>query len=82
VLPEELGRVVGDPLGYNRMLGVVGRYSLATVTPTTVSVNRLIQAVIRARLDDNSERHWAEIAVGLLRELPGRQWGGADLADL
>jgi hypothetical protein len=36
VLPEELAQAVSDPLVYNRMLAVVGRYSLATVSPTAV----------------------------------------------
>lgn len=74
-LPEELARAVGDPLAYNRMLAVVGRYSLATVTPTTVSVHRLVQAVIQARLGDQGERRWAKVAVGLLRErFPNESW--------
>jgi hypothetical protein len=41
VLPEELAQAVSDPLVYNRMLAVVGRYSLATVSPTAVGVHRL-----------------------------------------
>jgi hypothetical protein len=56
VLPEELAQAVSDRLVYNRMLAVVGRYSLATVTPTTVSVHRLVQAVIQARLGKERER--------------------------
>jgi tetratricopeptide (TPR) repeat protein len=74
-LPEELATAVSDPLVYNRTLAVVGRYSLATVTPTTVSVHRLVQAVIQARLGENGERYWAEVAVGLLREsFPDDSW--------
>jgi tetratricopeptide (TPR) repeat protein len=75
VLPEELTEVVSDPLVYNRMLAVVGRYSLATVSPTAVGVHRLVQAVIQARLGQEGERRWAEIAVGLLREsFPNDSW--------
>jgi tetratricopeptide (TPR) repeat protein len=75
VLPEELARAVGDRLAYNRMLAVVGRYSLATVAPTTVSVHRLVQAVIQARLGEDGERHWAEVTVGLLRRsFPNDSW--------
>jgi hypothetical protein len=33
VLPEELAEAVSDPLDYHRLLAVVGRYSLASVTP-------------------------------------------------
>ena len=39
VLPEEFAQAVSDPLAYNRMLAVVGCYSLATVSPTTVELH-------------------------------------------
>jgi tetratricopeptide (TPR) repeat protein len=74
-LPEELAEVVSDLLAYNRMLAAVGRYSLATVTPTAVSMHRLVQAVIQARLGNEGERRWAETAVGLLYEsFPDESW--------
>jgi tetratricopeptide (TPR) repeat protein len=75
VLPEELAHAVSDPLVYNPTLAVIGRYSLATVMPTTVSVHRLVQAVIQARMGDDGERRWAEVAVGLLRaSFPEESW--------
>jgi Tfp pilus assembly protein PilF len=67
VLPEELSHLVGDPLAYNRSLGVLGRYSMATVSPTALGLHRLVQAVIRARLGPEEERTWVQAAVGLLR---------------
>jgi tetratricopeptide (TPR) repeat protein len=75
VLPDELGGVVSDVLTYYRLLGAVGRYSLATVTPTSLAVHRLVQAVIQARLSPEGERAWAEAAVGLLyKSFPGESW--------
>jgi tetratricopeptide (TPR) repeat protein len=75
VLPEELAEAVSDPLVYNRVLAVVGRYSLATVSPTAVGVHRLVQAVIQARLGEVGERRWAEAAVRLLRAtFPLARW--------
>jgi tetratricopeptide (TPR) repeat protein len=75
LLPAELAQAASDPLGYNRILAVVGRYSLATVTPTMVSVHRLVQSVIQARLGEEGERRWAEVAVGLLRaSFPNESW--------
>jgi tetratricopeptide (TPR) repeat protein len=65
VLPEELRRLAGDPLAYNQALGVLGDYSLATVTPTSLGLHRLVQAVIRARLGQQESR-WAQVAVELL----------------
>jgi hypothetical protein len=65
-LPAELAKAISDPLAYNRLLAVAGRYSLATVTPTTVGVHWLVQAVIRSRLGHEDERRWIEVTVGLL----------------
>jgi tetratricopeptide (TPR) repeat protein len=82
VLPEQLAQAVSDPLVYNRMLAVVGRYSLASVSPTALGVHRLVQAVIQARLGNEGERAWAEIAVGLLREsFPNQSWEVATWAE-
>jgi tetratricopeptide (TPR) repeat protein len=75
LLPTELAQAVTDPLAYNRTLAAVGRYSLATVTPTAVSVHRLVQAVIQARLGNEGERRWADIGVRLLRaSFPNKSW--------
>ena len=75
VLPDELATVVGDVLGYNRLLGAVGRCSLATVTPTSLGVHRVVQAVIQARLGPDGERAWAKAAVALLRaSFPNASW--------
>jgi tetratricopeptide (TPR) repeat protein len=65
VLPEGLQELAADELAYNDALGVLGDYSLATVTPTTLGLHRLVQAVIRARLDGR-EAQWAKVAVELL----------------
>jgi tetratricopeptide (TPR) repeat protein len=67
VLPSELAGVVGDVLGYNRLLAAVSRFSLATVTSTSLSVHRLVQAVLQAQLGADGEPAWAAAGVGLLR---------------
>ncbi|MGR7027319.1 FxSxx-COOH system tetratricopeptide repeat protein [Geodermatophilus sp. URMC 62] len=66
VLPAELAAVVRDPLRYNRTLAAIGRYSLATLSPASVGLHRLVQTVIRARLTDEDERTWTERALRLL----------------
>ena len=49
----------------------------SSLDPATISVHRLVQAVVRARLDPAEERAWAERAVALLRAaFPERQRGG------
>jgi tetratricopeptide (TPR) repeat protein len=74
VLPEELRRAAGDSFAYNDLLGVLGRYSLASVTSTSLALHRLVQAVIRARLQQEEGR-WAQVAVKLLdRAFSNEPW--------
>src|SRR5664280_761422 len=47
VLPADLSAAVADPLVYNRILTAIGRYSLATLTPSTAGLPRLVQAGIQ-----------------------------------
>jgi tetratricopeptide (TPR) repeat protein len=74
-LPAPLAQAARDPLAYNEALRALGRYSLATVTPTALGVHLLVQVVVRARLGPEDERRWGEVAVGLLHEsFPDRSW--------
>jgi tetratricopeptide (TPR) repeat protein len=74
-LPAPLAQATRDPLAYNEALRALGRYSLATVTPTALGVHLLVQVVVRARLGPEGERRWGEVAVGLLHEsFPDRSW--------
>ena len=74
-LPSPLAQAARDPLAYNEALRALGRYSLATVTPTALGVHLLVQVVVRARLGPEGERRWGEVAVGLLHEsFPDRSW--------
>jgi tetratricopeptide (TPR) repeat protein len=74
VLPEELRQLAGDALAYNDALRVLSRYSIATVTPATVSLHPLVQAVIHARMG-REERQFAQAAVQLLdAAFPANSW--------
>jgi hypothetical protein len=74
-LPSPLAQAARDPLAYNEALRALGRYSLATVTPTALGVHLLVQVVVRARLGPEGERRWGEVAVGLLhKSFPDRSW--------
>jgi tetratricopeptide (TPR) repeat protein len=65
-LPESLRQDVSDPLAYARLVGVLGRYSLVTVSEDSLTLHRLVQAWVRARLDQQTQRHWAGMAVRLV----------------
>jgi tetratricopeptide (TPR) repeat protein len=74
-LPFPLAEAVTDPLAYNDVVRALSRFSLAAVTPTALGVHSLIQAVVRARLDVNDRRRFAEAAVGLLAaSFPEHSW--------
>ena len=66
VLPPSLAGVVRDRLGYHQALGILDRYSLATVTDEAVSVHRLVQAVVRQQLQPDQRRQWGTTATELI----------------
>jgi tetratricopeptide (TPR) repeat protein len=66
LLPDRLAAAVADRLGFQQTLGTLRRYSLATLTPETVGVHRLVQAVVRHALDSDHTRVGAAAAVGLV----------------
>jgi tetratricopeptide (TPR) repeat protein len=67
VLPEALAAAVTDPVRYNALLAVAGRYSLIELNAAEIGVHRLVQAVIRAQLHPDQERATVQSALELLR---------------
>lgn len=55
-MPEPIAELVTDPIAYNELLAAIKRYSMATVTSDRLAVHRLVQAVIRARLEPDRQR--------------------------
>lgn len=64
-LPEPLKSVVADPLVGDDALAVLRRYSLVEVAEKSLSVHRLVQAVMRDRLSEEERKRWVEAAVRL-----------------
>jgi len=62
VLPKRL-RVLGNLGRYNRAIRVLDNYSLVTATADSISVHRVLQAVVRQRLSSHDRRRWAGLAV-------------------
>ena len=62
-LPKSLAAAVQDPLALNEALAVLRRYSLMDVTDDYLSMHRLVQAVVRERLDNKGKKKWAGAAV-------------------
>ena len=66
LLPEPLQRAATDRLAYDRLIAALGRYSLLTATRDNLAVQRLVQAWVRATLDQPAQRRWAAVAVQLV----------------
>jgi tetratricopeptide (TPR) repeat protein len=62
-LPEPLAKAVADDLQWNDAVGALRKHSLIEVQGGTISVHRLVQAVVRDRLDEERRKKWAEAAV-------------------
>ena len=65
-LPGVLQTALADDLDCDEMLALLQRYSLLEVTPDTLAIHRLVQAVIRDRLDEEHQKLWAGAAVQLV----------------
>jgi tetratricopeptide (TPR) repeat protein len=66
LLPEPLRQAAADRLAHDRLIAALGRYSLVTATRDTLAVHRLVQAWVRATLDQPAQRRWAAVAVQLV----------------
>jgi tetratricopeptide (TPR) repeat protein len=64
-LPEPLQGVARDHLAFNDVVAALIRYSIVEATPDTLSVHRLVQAVLRDYAGPDQQR-WAGAAVRLL----------------
>jgi tetratricopeptide (TPR) repeat protein len=64
-LGEVLEPVAADPLKWNQALEEVRRYSLLKRQPATksLSIHRLVQAVLRDKMTLQEQRQWAERAI-------------------
>jgi tetratricopeptide (TPR) repeat protein len=65
-IPEPLASTASDRLAMNRVVRALKRYSLIDASGESISVHRLVQAVVRDRLGEDDGDRWTEIAVRLL----------------
>jgi hypothetical protein len=71
-LPEPLAPAVQDPLAFDDALAALRRYSLLEVSGDALALHRLVQAVVRDRLDYGSQKQWAGAAVEIVNSaFPG-----------
>jgi tetratricopeptide (TPR) repeat protein len=67
-LPEPLSQAVADESHWNDAMQALRRYSLAERSAEVISVHRLVQAVVRARLNQAAEKEWAVAAVSVVND--------------
>lgn len=67
-LPHALAEAVSDPLVLDEAIAALRRCSLVEAQESTLSVHRLVQAVVRDRLSDADHAMWAEAAVRVVYE--------------
>lgn len=65
-LPDSLAAAAQDRLGLWHAVAALRRYSLATVIAETLSMHRLVQAVVRHGLSVDQQRQWVTAAQRLL----------------
>ena len=69
-LPEPLRATVGDGLAFDDAVSAIRRYSLIeTGGEATLSLHRLVQAVIRERLGEDGRKQWSEAAVKVVNKV-------------
>ena len=65
-LPKPLATAAADPLGLDKAVAALRRYSLAEVAEQSISVHRLVQAVAAKRIRRMERESWCAAAVALV----------------
>lgn len=65
-LPQSLAAAVRDPVAFNDALAVLRRYSLMEVSGEALAMHRLVQVVVRDRLDEEGKKQWVGAAVEMV----------------
>jgi tetratricopeptide (TPR) repeat protein len=69
LLPASLGETVRDGLAFDDAVSAIRRYSLIDASgESALSMHRLVQAVVRDRLDLPGRGRWAEAALNVVNE--------------
>ena len=74
-VPEALPEPLGDPLALNDAVAALTRFSLITAAQGTLTVHRLMQAIVRDNLAPDLAATWAECAIRLVaKDWPSHMW--------
>ncbi|HLM55911.1 MAG TPA: FxSxx-COOH system tetratricopeptide repeat protein [Pyrinomonadaceae bacterium] len=67
LLPEPLAPAVTDPITFDETLAALRRYSLLERDGETISLHRLVQVVVRNRMNEENKKAWATGALRLVK---------------
>ncbi|MDP2896514.1 MAG: FxSxx-COOH system tetratricopeptide repeat protein [bacterium] len=67
-LPKALSAAAKNAVAINRGIKALRQYSLVERSGDSVTVHRLVQAVVRDRLDERDKKKWAQAAVRLVND--------------
>lgn len=59
-LPDPLDQVLSSPQSFAAAVGILRDYSLVEATETHIAIHRLVQEVVRERLDEGDYRRYSE----------------------
>jgi hypothetical protein len=68
MLPDPLASTAADELEFEEAISSLRRHSLVERTGDALSVHRLVQAVVRDRMERGDRQPWAESAAGVVRK--------------
>jgi CHAT domain-containing protein len=66
LLPRSLSEALNTPVAFDEASVLLARFSLLQATAQTLTVHRLVQAVVREELPDRARKRWAVVAVRLV----------------
>jgi tetratricopeptide (TPR) repeat protein len=72
-LPPSLANSVADPIQFDAAVAALRHYSLIEASGKTLSVHRLVQAVVRDRMNESEQKTWAAAAVNLVAKVFPRE---------
>jgi tetratricopeptide (TPR) repeat protein len=66
-LPRPLSSTVGDPVPLDAVVARLHRYSLIEANEKTISLHRLVAALVRDRLPQQQQENWCDVALRMLQ---------------
>jgi tetratricopeptide (TPR) repeat protein len=67
-VPEPLQTLLGDSIKLNAVLAALRQYSLLEVRDDAFDMHRLVQAVVRDRLEEEARKTWCEAATSVVND--------------